>query len=455
MTVKIPPQDLEAELAILGGLLIDNSKYVTVESIISSRDFYKTANRKIYESMGELSMLGEPIDILSLSDVLKKNKALDNVGGAAYVAGLADGVATAANIAYHCKIVKEKAVARSIIATAISLKDSIDAGDDVADVLEVMKESVLNINYSKNTVPVYTMKEVIKKAFSQIETAHEGGSSIVGVPYGFVKLDKTTSGALPGDLIVIAGRPGMGKSLFVGEIIYNAADLGYPAALFSAEMMMEQYGKRMLSSRGKVKHTRTRTGKMVDTDWAKLTQAAGSLSEKDIFVVDKGGLTLNEIITTAETLKLKHGLKAMAVDYLQLVKVKNLKGRSREQEVSLVSYEMKQLAKRLEIPVFLLSQLNREVEKRPDKRPQISDLRESGSIEQDADVILLLYRPAEYFNDGDIGKLYGGWGDRKPTTLDNLMECIIGKGRDVGTGTVFLKSELQYQSITDFNPMGF
>ena len=452
--LRVPPQDIDAELSVLGGLLLDNTKYQEVEGVISSRDFYKAAHRKIFIAIGELHDNDDPIDLLTLKDTLEKQGELGSCGGIPYIASIGDGVPTAANIAYYCKIVKEKAVGREVLALSNSLITSIYSGDDITDVVEVMKDSAFSVNLSKTNVPIYTMKEVIKESFAQIEAAHMNPGTVSGVPYGFTALDRLTSGAQEGDLIIIAGRPGMGKSLFAGEIINRGAQQGFPSALFSAEMLAAQYGKRTLSSYARVNHSKTRTGQMEDADWGKLTAAAGKLSDRDIYIVDKEKLTLKEIIATAELLKRKHGMKSMAVDYLQLIRGKNIKGQSREQEVSQISFEMKNLAKRLEIPVFLLSQLNREVEKREDKRPILSDLRESGSIEQDADVVMMLYRPEHYFTDDKINMLYPNWGDSQPTTIKNLMECIITKGRDIKTGMVFLKSEMKYLSISDMNPMG-
>jgi replicative DNA helicase len=452
--IKLPPHDENAEVSVLGGVLLDNKQFPTVESIISSSDFHKSTHRKIFKAMQELFEDDNPIDLLTLKDTLEKQGSLDSYGGVGYVMSLADGVPTAANIAYYCKIVKEKAVGREILAFSNSLITSVYDGEDITDVVEVMKESAFGIDLSKTNVPIHTMKDVIKQSFAQIEASHTNPGTVSGVPYGFTALDRLTSGAQEGDLIIIAGRPGMGKSLFAGEIINRAAKSGYPSGLFSAEMLAAQYGKRTLSAQARVNHSKTRTGNIDDGDWSKLVAAAGELSSRDIYIVDKEKLALKEIVATAELLKRKHGMKAMVVDYLQLIRGKNIKGQSREQEVSQISYEMKNLAKRLEVPVFLLSQLNREVEKRPDKRPILSDLRESGSIEQDADVVIMLYRPEEYFTDKDIDKLYPGWGSSKPSTIKDLMECIITKGRDIKTGMVFLKSEMKYLSISDYTALG-
>lgn len=445
----VPPQNLEAEISILGALLLDNSMISTVNNIISPEDFYKAVHRKIYEAIQIIHEREEPLDLLILHEVLKERGDVDKVGGPGFVASLADGVPTAANVAYYAEIVKEKAIRRAVISRAQNLLTSAyEEESKTEDLVEVMKQDALDISFTKSDVPSYTMKEVVASAFNQIELANQEGKQVIGVPYGFSDLDRLTAGAMPGDLVVVAGRPSMGKSLFTGEVVMNSALAGHPAALFSAEMIKEQYGKRVLSAKSKIPYTAIRTGKLKSSDWPLLTKAASIISEAPIYIIDKGGLTLRNIISKAENLKLEHDIKSIAVDYLQLVKVKYLKGRNREQEVSLISYEMKQLAKRLEIPVFLLSQLNREVERRPDKRPILSDLRESGSIEQDADVVLLLYRPGEYFNDSDIPKIYKGV-PNPPKTIKNTLECTIAKGRDVGTGTVILHADLPIQSITD------
>jgi replicative DNA helicase len=452
---RLPPQDLDAELSVLGGLVVDSDKWGEVNAIISASDLYRQSHKYIFNAIGSLISKEEPVDLLLLNSELKNMGVLEESGGTGFIARIADGVVTTANITYYANIIKEKAVARNVISISQTAIASLYDDGNVVDVVDALKQSAMGVSFDKGDVKVHTMKEVIMSSFQAIEEAHEKGEPIVGVPYGFAALDRFTAGAMPGDLIVVAGRPGMGKSLFTGEVVINAAHNGYPSVLFSAEMLMQQYGKKVLSSRARVLHTRTRTGKIEESDWGKLTKAAGFLSEKKVFIVDKGGLTLSEIISTSEKLKMKHDIKAIAVDYLQLIKMKKIPGVKREEEVSKISYEMKSLAKRLEVPVYLLSQLNREVEKRPDKRPIMSDLRESGSIEQDADVVILLYRPEEYFTDGDIDRIYKGWGREKPSTIKDLLECIIAKGRDIETGTVFLKSEMRYQSISDLNPMGF
>ena len=451
---NLPPQDNSAEVSVLGAILLDNGIIPTVDGLIVSSDFYAAAHKKIFKAMMELHDDENPIDLLTVKDTLEKKGELGSCGGIAYIAGLADNIPTAANVAYYCKIVKEKSVGRELLAFSNSIITSVYEGENICDVVDVMKESAFGIDLNKTNVPIHTMKDVIKESYAQIEASHNSPGTVSGVPYGFTALDRLTSGAQEGDLIVVAGRPGMGKSLFAGEIANRGAQSGYPFGLFSAEMLAAQYGKRTLSSQARINHSKTRTGQMDDTDWSRLTKAAGELSEREIYIVDKEKLALKEIVATAELLKRKHGMKAMVVDYLQLIRGKDIKGQSREQEVSQISFEMKNLAKRLEIPVFLLSQLNREVEKRPDKRPILSDLRESGSIEQDADVVIMLYRPEVYFTDNDINKLYGGWGQSKPITIKNLMECIITKGRDIQTGMVFLKSEMKYLSISDHTSLG-
>ena len=419
---RLPPQNLEAEQSILGGILLDNHALDSVLEILIHKDFYNESHRKIFATIVELSDRNEPIDLITLSNILKDKKQLDQVGGMAYLASLVDNVPSAANIAYYAKIVKEKAILRHLIGTATEiLTKSYDTGAAVDEVLDEAEHAIFEISENKIRPAFYPIKNIIKDSFKTIEKLFERKDLITGVPTGFAKIDDLTSGLQKSELIIVAGRPSMGKTAFALNIAQHAAmEAGIHVAIFSLEMSKEQLAMRMLSSEARVDSQRLRKGFLGETDWPKLTTAAGRLSEAPLFIDDTPAITVLEMKAKSRRLKAESGLGLIILDYLQLMRSGSFKD-SREQEISEISRSLKALAKELNVPIVALSQLNRKVEDRTNRRPQMADLRESGAIEQDADVIAFIYRD-EVYNKSEDNPEKG------------LAEVIIGKQRNGPTG---------------------
>jgi replicative DNA helicase len=432
---KVPPQNAEAEQSILGSILLDNQALNNVLEILVANDFYSESHRRIFTAIIELSDKNEPADLITLTNILKNKQQLDGVGGAAYLASLVDNVPSAANVGYYAKIVKEKAILRQLIGTATGiLKNSYDNGMDVDDVLDEAEHSIFEISENKIRPSFYLLKNIIKDTFKTIERLYEKKNLITGVPTGFEKLDDLTSGLQKSDLIIVAGRPSMGKTAFALNLARHAAvEMGLPVAVFSLEMAKEQLALRMLAADAKVDSQRLRRGLVGETDWPKLTTAAGRLSEAPIFIDDTPAITVLEMKAKARRLKAENGLELVVLDYLQLMRAGGRKD-SREQEISEISRSLKALAKELSVPVIALSQLNRKVEDRTNRRPQMADLRESGAIEQDADVIAFIYRD-EVYNTSEDNPEKG------------IAEIIIGKQRNGPVGTVKLAFLKEYTSF--------
>ncbi|MBP8985147.1 MAG: replicative DNA helicase [Syntrophobacterales bacterium] len=421
---KVPPQNLEAEQSVLGGILLDNQALNSVMEILRVEDFYSEAHRKIFAAILDISEKSRPSDLVTLNDYLRDKKQIDAVGGAVYLASLVDTVPSAANIVHYSKIVKEKAILRNLIGTATDiLTKSYNAGSDVDGLLDEAEHAIFEISENKIKPSFSPLKDLIKDSFRTIERLYEKKELITGVPTGFEKLDEMTSGLQKSDLIIIAGRPSMGKTAFALNIAQRAAiDSGIPVAIFSLEMSKEQLAFRMLSSEAMVDSQRLRRGYPGETDWPKLTTAAGRLAEAPIYIDDTAAISVLEMKAKARRLKAESGLGLLIVDYLQLMRAGGSRD-SREQEISEISRSLKALAKELNIPVVALSQLNRQVEQRTNRRPQMADLRESGAIEQDADVIMFLYRDEVY---------------NRTEENTGLAEVNIGKQRNGPTGTVKL-----------------
>lgn len=419
---RLPPQNLEAEQSILGGILLDNHALDSVLEILIHKDFYNESHRKIFATIVELSDRNEPSDLITLSNILKDKKQLDQVGGMAYLASLVDNVPSAANIAYYAKIVKEKAILRHLIGTATEiLTKSYDTGAAVDEVLDEAEHAIFEIAENKIRPAFSPIKDIIKDSFKTIEKLFERKDLITGVPTGFAKIDDLTSGLQKSELIIVAGRPSMGKTAFALNIAQHAAmEAGIHVAIFSLEMSKEQLAMRMLSSEARVDSQRLRKGFLGETDWPKLTTAAGRLSEAPLFIDDTPAITVLEMKAKSRRLKADSGLGLIILDYLQLMRSGSYKD-SREQEISEISRSLKALAKELNVPIVALSQLNRKVEDRTNRRPQMADLRESGAIEQDADVIAFIYRD-EVYNKSEDNPEKG------------LAEVIIGKQRNGPTG---------------------
>jgi len=432
---RLPPQSLEAEVSVLGGVLLDKEALNRVLEVMGEGDFYREAHRKVFSAMLDLYERSEPVDLITLAEALKKRDALEQIGGIEYLNSLVNSVGTAANISYYAKIVKEKSILRKLINRATEIIGRVyGVSGDVDDFLDQAERSIFEISEDRVRASFYPLKDIIKSSFKTIERLYEKRQLITGVPTGFAKLDELTSGLQASDLIIVAGRPSMGKTAFALNIAQHAAIEGaVPSAIFSLEMAKEQLALRMLCSEAKVDAHRLRGGFLSESDWPKLTRAAGSLSEAPIFIDDTPGITALEMRAKSRRLKAEHNLGLVVVDYLQL-----MRGRAdsdnREQEISDISRSLKALAKELSVPVIALSQLNRRVEERGDRRPQLADLRESGAIEQDADVIIFLYRDEVYNKSEDnpnkgkaeiiIGKQRNGPTDKFDLTFLDKYTCF-------------------------------
>jgi len=438
---RLPPQSLEAEVSVLGGVLLENEALNRVLEVVNEGDFYREAHRQIFSALLHLYERNEPADLITLSEVLKKRDALEEVGGIEYLNFLVNSVPTAANIAYYAKIIKEKSILRKLInrATEIINLGFGDAGD-VDEFLDRAERLIFEISEDRVRPSFFPIKDIIKASFKTIENLYEKKQLITGVPTGFTKLDDLTSGLQPSDLIIVAGRPSMGKTALALNITQHAAiEGGIPSAIFSLEMAKEQLALRLLCSEAKVDAHRLRGGFLSETDWPKLTRAAGSLSEAPIFIDDTPGLTVLEMRAKSRRLKAEHNLGLVVVDYLQLMRGR-ANSETREQEISDISRSLKALAKELRLPVIALSQLNRKVEDRGDKRPQLADLRESGAIEQDADVIIFLYRDEVYNRSED-------------NPHKGKAEIIVGKQRNGPTDKFELAFLDKYTCFENLSPI--
>lgn len=434
---KLPPQNLEAEQSILGGILIENNAINRVTEILDADDFYRDAHRKIFNALINLSERDEPADLITLTNELRKANQLDAIGGASYLASLIDSVPTAANIEYYAKIVKEKAILRKLIETSTEIiTQSYEERGDVEGFLDEAERAIFQISEKRIRPSFYPIREIVKEGFRTIERLFQKKELITGVPSGFKELDRMTAGFQPSDLIIVAGRPSMGKTAFCLNIAqYAAIENKVPVAIFSLEMSKEQLVIRMLCSEALVEGSRLRTGFLNESDWPKLTIAAGNLSEAPIFIDDTAALSVLELRAKARRLKSDHGLGLVLIDYLQLMKGRT-KVESRQQEISEISRSLKALAKELNVPVIAVSQLSRKTEERTGNRPQLSDLRESGAIEQDADLILFIYRD-EVYNRSEDNPNRG------------KAEIIIGKQRNGPIGKVELAFLDKYTTFKD------
>jgi len=421
---KMPPQNMEAEQSVLGGILIENGAIHKVMEILTPDDFYRDSHKKIFNSLLDLSERDEPADLITLTHELRKIDKLDSIGGASYVASLIDSIPTAANIEYYARIVKEKAILRKLIEAATDIvTQSYEDRQDVEGLLDEAERAIFQIAENRVRPSFYPIREIVKSSFKTLEKLFEKKEMITGIPSGFKSLDHYTAGFQPSDLIIVAGRPSMGKTaICLNMAQYAAIEKRVPVAIFSLEMSKEQLVLRMLCSEAQVEGTRIRTGFLSESDWPKLTLAAGNLSDASIFIDDTPALTILELRAKARRLKGEHGLGLLIVDYLQLMRGRTMI-ENRQQEISEISRSLKALAKELNIPVIAVSQLSRRSESREDKRPQMSDLRESGAIEQDADLILFIYRD-EVYNRSEDNPNRG------------KAEVIIGKQRNGPTGKV-------------------
>jgi replicative DNA helicase len=434
---KVPPQNLEAEQAVLGAILLQNSSLNKALEQITPDDFYKSAHRKIFSAMIQMNQTGDAIDLVTLRDYLLRTENIDAVGGAAYLGQLTDVVPTAANIHHYLRIVREKSLSRRLINAATEIvREGFKEELTVEQLLEAAEKRIFEITGEKVRQGFVDIRSILKDSFEIIEKLYEKKELVTGVPSGFMDLDVKTSGFQPSDLIIVAGRPSMGKTAFCLNIAQHISIREkLPVAIFSLEMSKEQLVLRMLCAEARVDAHRLRTGQLGKTDWPKLTAAAGDLSEAPVFIDDTPAISILEMRAKSRRLMLEHGLAMIIVDYLQLMRGQAGMER-REQEISEISRSLKALAKELNVPVVALSQLNRSVESRTDKRPMLADLRESGSIEQDADVILFVYRDEVYKESEDNrGK----------------AEIIVGKQRNGPTGMVSLHFEKKFTLFQNFS----
>ncbi len=423
---KLPPQNVEAEQSVLGGILIENEAVNKVMEILTADDFYRDAHSRIFNALISLSERDEPADLITLTNELRKIDQLDSIGGASYLASLIDSVPTAANIEYYAKIVKEKAILRKLIQTSTEIiTQSYQDRGDVEGFLDEAERAIFEISEKRVKPSFYSIRDIVKESFKTIERLFEKKELVTGVPSGFKELDRLTAGFHASDLIIVAGRPSMGKTALCLNISqYAAIEKRIPVAIFSLEMSKEQLVIRMLCSEAQVEGTRLRTGFLTESDWPKLTLAAGNLSDAPIFIDDSAAISVLELRAKARRLKGEHGLGMLIIDYLQLMKGRT-RVESRQQEISEISRSLKALAKELNIPVIAVSQLSRKTEERTGNRPQLSDLRESGAIEQDADLILFLYRDEVYNRSED-------------NPNKGKAELIIGKQRNGPIGKIEL-----------------
>ena len=428
---KVPPHDVEAEQAVIGSMLTDKDSVISAVETLKDEDFYREDNKVIYGAIMNLYNRGEPVDIITLKDELVSLGKFEAVGGLEYLAELPEKVPTTANVDKYIKIVEEKSMLRTLIKTANELIVlGYDQTQEVEDIMDVAEKKIFNVMQRKNQKGYSSMKDILVESFTQLEELYNRKQHITGVPTGFADLDYKTAGLHNSDLILVAARPAMGKSAFALNIAsYAAVKANVPVAIFSLEMSKEQMGNRILCSEAMVDSNKVRTGKIEDEDWAKLAMASGELSESQIFIDDTPGISIMEIRAKCRKMKLEKNIGLVVIDYLQLVQGSSKKGGSREQEISEISRSLKILAKEINVPVIALSQLSRAPEQRPDHRPMLSDLRESGAIEQDADIVMFLYRD-DYYN---------------PDTEDkNIAEIIIAKQRNGPIGTVRLAWMPQY-----------
>ena len=438
---RVPPNDLAAEREVLGGILLENSALnVVLEIPLSAEDFYSEGHARIYEAMTQLFAAGQPVDTVTLRERLAVAGKLQMIGGDEYLLSLTNTIPTVSNIEAHARIVREKAIIRRLIHACheTAAKGYGDYGT-MEEFLYEAERAVFGVAKNRLRSPYEHITDVVVRSFEKITKAAELKQHITGLPTGFSRLDKMTAGMHPGDLIIVAGRPGMGKTSFALNVALNACQArGAPCVVFSLEMPKGQLANRLLCSEARVDAGKLRTGYLGREDWPRLTAAAGTLSELPLWLDDTPGITLMELRAKTRRLKTEHGLGLIVIDYLQLMRA-GVRTDSREQEISDISRSLKGLAKELELPVIALSQLNRSVETRAgkDKRPQLSDLRESGAIEQDADTIMLIYRDEVY----------------NPESTDkNIAEIIVGKQRAGPTGTVkclFQREYTRFENLSD------
>ena len=445
MEERVPPQNIEAEQSVLGAMLIDKEAIAKATEILSAEDFYREAHRVIFSAMLEIYNKNEAVDMITVTDILRRDNKLEDVGGIAYITSLANVVLTAANVKYHAEIVAEKSVLRQLVKVSTEIAAmGYEANDEVGVLLDTAESRILEISNRKKRADFTPISAVLMDSVQNIEKLLNNKGGLTGIPTGFNDLDKLTSGLHPSDFIILAARPSMGKTALALNIVQNVALRAHKrvggdprsVAFFSLEMSKEQLVNRMLCAEANIDSQRLRIGEMKEDDWTHLWDACDVMSKAKIYIDDTAGITVMDMRSRARRLKAEHGLDLIVVDYLQLMQGSGKRNTSgdRQQEVSEISRSLKALARELDVPVLALSQLSRGVEARQVKRPMLSDLRESGSLEQDADIVAFLYRE-DYYN---------------PETENKHTELIIAKHRNGPVDTVNLFFHKQFTKLVGF-----
>jgi replicative DNA helicase len=439
---KIPPQAIDLEKAVLGALLIQTDAIFSIMDVLKPESFYDPSHQEIFRSILDLGTNHKPVDIITVAHDLKTKDKLDYIGGEIYLAELTDRVATSSHLEFHARLVHQKYIQRELIRAAADIqRRSYDEGEDVEELINFAESEIFNISEGNIKSETVQINQILDKAISLIEEAAKNKNKLLGVPSGFSEIDRYTSGWQPSDLVIIAARPSMGKTAFVLSMTRNmAVDHERPVALFSLEMSSLQLVNRLISAEVEIGADRIRTGNLKDYEWPQLETRVKNLETAPIFIDDTPAISIFELRAKCRRLVRTHNIQAVIIDYLQLMTAGvDMKG-NREQEVSTISRSLKAIAKELNIPIIALSQLNRSVEVRTgDKRPQLSDLRESGAIEQDADMVLFIHRP-EY---------YGQTTDAEGNSLLGLAEIIIAKHRNGATGSAMLKFKKEFAKFMD------
>ncbi|MEG0294772.1 replicative DNA helicase [Enterococcus sp.] len=445
---KIPPQDIEAEQAVLGAIFLDSDTLIDAMEIIEARSFYRRAHQIIFQSMVQLNDRSEAIDVITLKAEIERNNSLEDVGGISYLTELSQSTPSSASVGYYAKIVDDKFVLRQLIQTANQIvTKSFEQGDDVQNIVDEAEKSILEVSEKRNSTGFQSIADVLNNTIETIDRLAQNNEEITGLPTGYQALDKMTAGLQKEELIILAARPAVGKTAFALNIAQNVGTkTDQSVAIFSLEMGAESLVNRMLCAEGSIEASHLRTGQLNEEEWRNLIVAMGSLSRANIFIDDTAGIKISEIRARCRKLAQERGgLGLILIDYLQLIEGTGRE--NRQQEVSEISRQLKKLAKELKVPVIALSQLSRGVEQRQDKRPVLSDIRESGSIEQDADIVAFLYRDDYYEREG------GEDGEqREEPQNDNVIEVIIEKNRSGARGTVELLFIKEYNKFSSLSP---
>ena len=430
---RIPPQNIEAERSTLGAMLLEKEAIYRAMEILRPEDFYRENHRLIYQTVLDLTNRGEPVDLVTVTEELRQKNALEKVGGITYLTELASAVPTAAHVEHYSRIVEEKSLLRQLIHAATEIvTSSYEAQDEVESIIDRAENTIFAITNRRSGQTVINLKDILIETFEQVEKLYESRGAVTGVPTGFADLDRITAGLQPSDLIILAARPSMGKTTFALNIAEHVAvQLKLPVIVFSLEMSKEQLAMKLLCSEAGVDNQRIRTGNLKEEDWPRLSHALGRLSEAAMYIDDSPNLSVMQVRAKARRVKAERGLGLIVIDYLQLMQGRG-RVESRQQEVSEISRGLKALARELSVPVIALSQLSRAVEQRQNKRPTLSDLRESGSLEQDADLVCFLYREDYY---------------EPETEKKNITEFIIAKHRNGPLGSVEFLFQKEYSKF--------